>query len=269
MTTPPKKLSFSEEMELLKKQKALTANQQARSDQPVNAVDANASDIQSRLDKALAEVMLAAPVRAGAKTMMSSRLAPAAEPVRPATTTPILQEDAHQLKIKAMEAAFSKIVGEHQPTNSKKDKTKASMLFCTSCRLTTPGENVKPGNAGIGLALGMIGLIPGIAYFFYQQMGSQQQCTHCQATTLVAMNSVQARTLCGDQHEELMAAGWPAMRRAERDHIRNRRLAIAKIMVVGVIMLGASLYFLRAPSSPLNGAVSSNLTQSIQPGGYQ
>ena len=301
MTTPPKKLSFAEEMELLKKQKAqdaehakavadqrrqeMAANQQlramaaaaaAKADEHANpsthtngnaVANPNASDVQARLDAALAAVMLAGPT-----TTLQNQpplrpipgLLASSIPGAPALTTPVLLEDERQQKIKAMDAAFAKIVGGDEPRNKKKEKTKSPMLFCTSCRSTTPGEHVKPGNAGIGLALGLVGFIPGVAYFLYRQMGSEQQCTHCHATTLVGMNSVQARTLCGDQHAALMAAGWPEMRRAELNNTRNRRMAMTKIMVVGVVVLGASLYVLRAPSSPLHGVVNHELRQKAQ-----
>lgn len=293
MTKPPKKLSFAEEMELLKKQKAqeaeqakaaaaqrrldIAANQQLRATAAAVAAKAdantdenavanqNASDVQARLDAALAAVMLAGPT-VTLQTLPPLRPTPglAGTTGAPALTTPVLLEDERQQKIKAMDAAFAKIVGGDEPRNKKKEKTKSAMLFCTSCRSTTPGEHVKPGNAGIGLALGLIGFIPGVAYFLYRQMGSEQQCTHCHATTLVGMNSVQARTLCGDQHAALMAAGWPEMRRAELNNTRNRRMAMAKIMVVGVVVLGASLYVLRAPSSPLHGVVDHELRQKAQ-----
>lgn len=281
MTTPPKKLSFAEEMELLKKQKAeqalqtkaeaaqrrmaLAASQQHATatlvpSSTANDVDkANASEIELRLNQALAAVLPSDAMARLNKSGMAVSPSVTTPPMVSMRTTPILQEDEHQMKVKAMEAAFSKHVGEHHAKTAKKGKTKGAMLFCTSCRSTTPGEYVKPGNAGIGMALGLVGMIPGIAYFLYRQMASEQQCTHCQATTLVGMNSVQARTLCGDQHAALMEAGWAEMRRAERDHIRDRRMAMAKILVVAVVILGASLYALRSPSSPLKGVISNEL----------
>ena len=278
MTTPPKKLSFAEEMELLKKQKVqqaehakvvatqkrqeLAAAAKARAASELLDTGTNAGtssvDIQARLDAALATVMLSA----GKPVSKSLGISLSQEPrAAMANTTPVLLDDERQRKIQAMEAAFSQHVGERQLKNGKKEKNTGTMMFCTSCRSTTPGEHVKPG---VGLARGLIGLLPGIAYFLYRQVGGEQQCTHCQAATLVAMTSVQARTLCGDQHATLMAAGWAEMRRAQRDYTRNRRIAMAQIMVVGVVLLGASLYFMRAPSTALGGMVGSGSIQQLR-----
>ena len=78
------------------------------------------------------------------------------------------------------------------------------------------------------------------------------------------MNSVQARTLCGEQHAALMENGWAEMRQAERDHTMQRRIAIGKILVVATVVLGASLYILRVPSGGIRGAVAHENLQKQQ-----
>lgn len=264
MPTPPKRLTFAEEMELLKKQKTQAAAvareaaaqrlQQQSSQPPVN------------VDALIAAIPAAkAPVVKPATLDTSGLLA------RPNTTdgagaAPSSPEEAERLrKEQAMAAAFALHVGQHHGGKKTGNKSAGkAMLFCTDCRCTTPGEDVEPGSAGIGVALGLLGLVPGVAYFLYRAMSSEKQCTHCHSTELVAMNSVQARTLCGEQHAALMEAGWAEMRQAERDHTMERRIAIGKILVVATVVLGASLYILRVPSGGIQGAIAHETMQKQQ-----
>ena len=264
MPTPPKRLTFAEEMELLKKQKAQAASlareaaaqrlQQQR-DQPAVNVDALIAAIPAAKAPTL---KLAKPLGA---TLGSPDLAATNE-------GPATPEEAERLrKEQAMAAAFAFHVGQQgQGVGKKTGKAggRQAMLFCTECRCTTPGEDVEPGSAGIGMALGLLGLVPGVAYFLYRAMASEKQCTHCHGTELVAMNSVQARTLCGEQHAALMENGWAEMRQAERDHTMQRRIAIGKILVVATVVLGASLYILRVPSGGIRGAVAHENLQKQQ-----
>ncbi len=262
MPTPPKRLTFAEEMELLKKQKAQAAAQ-------AREQAAQRLQQQSRQPPVNVDALIAAIP--AAKTSPTNPLGsapglvalPNAAAVQEVPATP---EEAERLrKQKAMEAAFALHVGEH---HAKKATGKAggrqAMLFCTDCRCTTPGEDVEPGSAGIGVALGLLGLVPGVAYFLYRAMSSEKQCTHCHSTELVAMNSVQARTLCGEQHAALMENGWTEMRQAEREHTMQRRIAIGKILVVATVVLGASLYILRVPNGGIQGAIAHETMQKQQ-----
>ena len=237
MIQPQKKLSFAEEMELLKKQKAHAAElaKQLVAQQKADTIAKRAAQNQS----------MDASTAAHASALRDSVSSPPAVRATPSALPPMGINDEHQLKIKAMETAFAQHIGAHQPKKSKTENPKEAMLFCTSCLSTTPGEYIKPGHDGVGLALGLIGLIPGIAYFLYQKAASQRHCTHCHATTLVDMNSIQARTLCADKHAELMANGWVEMRTAARDHTMKRRIAIGKILVVAVVVLGAALLMVK------------------------
>lgn len=260
MPTPPKRLTFAEEMELLKKQKAQAAAQ-------AREQAAQRLQQQSRQPPVNVDALIAA--------IPAAKTSPAkpANPANPVGSAPgplalpnaAAQEAERLRKQKAMEAAFALHVGEH---HAKKATGKAggrqAMLFCTDCRCTTPGEDVEPGSAGIGVALGLLGLVPGVAYFLYRAMASEKQCTHCHSTELVAMNSVQARTLCGEKHAALMENGWTEMRQAEREHTMQRRIAIGKILVVATVVLGASLYILRVPNAGIQGAIAHETMQKQQ-----
>lgn len=250
MNPPPKKLSFSEEMELLKQQKADAAKQ----------VRQKALEVSAQRQ---AVVLAKAPSNANNDIMDASQLeavvdvdvpvsTPAGTPAPvlfPGRTQATAEDQAYAAREKAMSAALALYVGEHQDKKRKKNKSKPrdAMAFCTSCLCTTPGAYAEPDNAGVGFALGMLGLVPGAAYVLNSKIGGEKQCTHCEATALVDMTSVQARTLCGEKHTALMEAGWPEMRRAELAHTQARRYAIGKILVVAVVILGASLFMLRSP----------------------
>lgn len=245
MNSPPKKLSFADEMTLLKQQKEeaakllrLDASEARAQRQAVVLAKVSPNVSNEQLDAlqsaALVDFLTAKPAEQTTLVLLPGR-------------TQTTDEQAYAAREKAMSAALAFYVDGHQDKKRKRIKSKPhnSMAFCTNCRCTTPGEHVKPDNTGIGFALGIMGSVPGVAYFLYRQTGGKKQCTHCEATTLVAMNSVQARTLCGDQHAALMADGWLEMRSAEREHIQARRYAIGMILVVAVVILGASLYMLR------------------------
>lgn len=267
MPTPPKRLTFAEEMELLKKQKAQAAavareaaaqRLQQQTHQPAVNVDALIAAIPA------AKAPVLKPDHPLADT---SGLLARPSVMDGAGTAPSSPEETERLrKEQAMAAAFALHVGQQgQGVGKKVGKAGGrAMLFCTECRCTTPGEDVEPGSAGIGVALGLLGLVPGVAYFLYRAMSSEKQCTHCHSTELVAMNSVQARTLCGEQHAALMENGWTEMRQAERDHTMERRIAIGKILVVATVVLGASLYILRVPNGGLQGSVAHETMQKQQ-----
>ena len=250
MNPPPKKLSFAEEIELLKQQKADAAKLSRQEALEVSArrqavvlskASSNANNGSMDASQSEAVVDIDVPVSTPAGTP--------APVLFPGETQATAEDQAYAAREKAMAAALALYVGEHQDKKKKKARSKPrdAMAFCTSCLCTTPGEYAKPDNAGVGFALGMLGLVPGTAYFLHSNTGVEKQCTHCEATALVDMTSVQARTLCGEKHTALMADGWLEMRSAERAHTQARRYAIGKILVVAVVILGASLFVLRSP----------------------
>lgn len=214
MTDPIKKLSFAQEMELLREQKTkkeLTVEVQALDNKRTNSL----------------------PVAEG----LSASL------------------EAYERE-RAMAAAFNAYVGNVRPGSTK------GMMFCTNCKRATAGRIIRPGHSAITFGLGALGVLPGIGYMVYREMGKTKRCYHCENTALVPIESPQAVSLCGDAYTDIVKEGSIDMRRAKLDAKRDRMLMFAKIALVGAVAVLAMLYTMR--SSTHTGKSSTSMEQQIQ-----
>lgn len=258
--TTPQRPTFAQEMELLKQQRkqqadaAAAARLRAREQQAKQTVPAAMPT--PVVPPVAAPVVVHEPVPKVVEGMVFPRLVPLETTVSPTRATvkvtlqdaDVAAQEVQRQKQEAMDKAFAMHVGEHQRVarpGAGRAHELATMMFCTRCRLTTPGEYVESKHEDMGGFWKALGFIPGVAFFLDRKFGSPDHCTHCHSEELIPMDSDQARALCGDQHAAFMQNGWGEMRSAAREHTQERRFAIGKILVVCMLILGASLYLMR------------------------